>query len=228
VGKKHLSFSGQKWEIVIGLVALLSVYTVTLFARDLFDVTSESFRGHIYYPWIIAIPQLGLIVFLISQSGSRRLINFLRINNSINYKSVVIVLMTVAVNLGFAAFYSMLMLSAEFDLLMPPEIPKMILGTGWFVIVNLIAVGIFVPIVEEVFFRGFLMVSLARYFGVCKSLFLTSILFACLHAHIGLLVPILFSSITVSLIFLYFKSLWMAICVHSFQNVLVSIVAASS
>jgi len=228
VEKKLLSLSGNKCEIAIGLIVLLSVYIVTLFARDLFDVTSENFLGHIYYPWVIAVPQLGLIVFLISQSGVRRLINFLRINNSINYKSAVIIFMTVALNLGFAAFYSMLILSAEFDLLMPPEIPKMILGTGWFVIVNLIAVGIFVPIVEEVFFRGFLMVSIASYFGICKSLFLTSILFACLHAHIGLLVPILFSSITVSLIFLYFKSLWMAISVHSFQNVLVSIVAASS
>ena len=136
--------------------------------------------------------------------------------------------MVVVLNLGFAAAYASIVLAINVDFLMPPEIPKSILGNKSFIIVNLVVIGMFVPFAEEIFFRGFLMISIARHIGLYKSLLLTSILFACLHGHVGLLIPILFCSITVSMVFIYFRSLWAPITVHSIQNILVSIVAASA
>ena len=207
---------------------LLVVYLTALILRDAFDAQSVSFSGHALYPWVIATPQVGLVLFVLYQVGWSGFLSSLRLGKLINFWPLLIIPMVVVLNLAFAAAYTGIILAINIDSLMPPEIPKNILGRKLFIFVNLFVIGIFVPLAEELFFRGFLMISIARRIGLCKALFLTSILFACLHGHVGLLIPILFSSITVSIVFLYFRSLWAPIAVHSMQNILVSIVAASA
>lgn len=224
----HGVFSGTKRNILIGLFVLIAVYLTVLFTRELFDGQSVSFKGNIFYPWAIAIPQFGLVFFVVCQVGWGGFLSSLKLPKLINFWPLVIIPMVVVLNLGFAAAYASIVLAINVDFLMPPEIPKSILGNKSFIIVNLVVIGIFVPFAEELFFRGFFMISIARHIGLYKSLLLTSILFTCLHGHVGLLIPILFSSITVSMVFIYFRSLWAPITVHSIQNILVSIVAASA
>ena len=224
----HAVFSGTKRNILIGLFVLLAVYLIALFTREIFDGQSVSFEGNIFYPWTIAIPQSGLVFFVVCQVGWSGVLSSLKLSKLINFWPLVIIPMVVVLNLSFAAAYASIVLAINVDFLMPPQIPKSILGSKSFIIVNLFVIGIFVPFAEELFFRGFFMISIARHIGLYKSLLLTSILFACLHGHVGLLIPILFSSITVSMVFIYFRSLWAPMTVHSIQNILVSIVAASA
>ena len=226
--ERYLTFSAAKEKVLIGFLVLGAVYSAILVIKGSADIQFVRFQGDIFYPWIIAIPQLGLVAFVVCLAGVRDSCSALRFVNLVNVQAMVIIPIVVCFNLVFVVFYTTVILALDVSFLIPPEIPKSVLGNGWLVIVNLIVIGLLVPFAEELFFRGFLMISVAGYFGLYKSLILTSILFACLHGHVGLVIPVLFSSITVSVVFIYFRSLWASIAVHCMQNILVSIVAASA
>jgi len=111
---------------------------------------------------------------------------------------------------------------------MPPQVPKNILGEGGFTLVNLFAIVLWVPFVEELFFRGFLLTSWISQYGHTKSIILVSLVFMFVHSHPGLYFPVFMSSLLISYLFIKTKSLWPAFLSHAALNLIVVIVAASA
>ena len=94
--------------------------------------------------------------------------------------------------------------------------------------VNLFTIVIWVPFVEELFFRGFLLTYWIPKYGRARSILLVSLVFMFAHSHPGLYFPVFMSSVLISYLFIKTKSLWPAFLSHATLNLLVVIVAASA
>ncbi|RJQ31351.1 MAG: CPBP family intramembrane metalloprotease [Actinobacteria bacterium] len=75
------------------------------------------------------------------------------------------------------------------------------------------------PIVEEMFFRGFLYQAIKSDYGISKAMWVSAIVFALFHFSMLVVLP-LFILIGVMLAFVYerYKSLWASIMLHAMNN----------
>jgi membrane protease YdiL (CAAX protease family) len=102
----------------------------------------------------------------------------------------------------------------------PPVFGFVLEGKNIFsLVLFMVLVGVIAPIVEELFFRGFLYNASKKYLGKTLSVAITTVLFALLHQELFQFAPIVF--IGLLLIYVYEKtgSLWTAIMVHSIHNI---------
>lgn len=74
------------------------------------------------------------------------------------------------------------------------------------------------PIIEELFFRGYLLNKWGAKFGVGKAVIISSLLFAILHFNFILLFPYFIAGIFYSLVYLKTKKLIVPIILHSVSN----------
>ena len=212
-----------------GFFALFVTYALIVALRLVFGMSpAESTYPHLL-PWILSLPQVALVVFVwqicVRRKSSWKSIGFCRPNLQASYQ---LSLICVPFNLILAAAYAYGALRLGVDFLLTPMVPKDILGDGWMVIVNLVAIVVWVPVVEEIFFRGFLLKTMLESHTVYVAIPASSLLFALLHGHLGLIVPVLLSSIVISLLYIHTRSLLPPILAHSTQNLVVSVVAASA
>ena len=84
----------------------------------------------------------------------------------------------------------------------------------------IIAVAIFVPAAEELFFRGFVLPALRTRFGVVASVGASAMLFAVFHVDPGLYFPTFVLGVALGAIRVWTGSLWPSIMVHMAQNAL--------
>jgi membrane protease YdiL (CAAX protease family) len=111
------------------------------------------------------------------------------------------------------------------DFLMPPELPEgLLLPAGW-VVFSALALAVWTPIAEEVFFRGFVLQGLANRWGFAPALVLSSAVFAALHLAPALLLPVFVTGLLLGFLYLRTGSLWPCIAVHAAQN-LVAVLSA--
>lgn len=136
-------------------------------------------------------------------------------------------LLCVPVNLTLSAICVYLTLKIGFEFITVPKIAKDILGNGWFIVINLFAIAVWVPVVEEIFFRGFMMRTMARKMSTPLAILGSSLVFSLVHGHVGLIVPIFIGSVVLSILYIKTKSLYTPVLAHSIQNLAVSVVAAS-
>tara|TARA_B110000116_G_C16674396_1_gene507735 strand:- start:369 stop:953 length:585 start_codon:yes stop_codon:yes gene_type:complete len=179
------------------------------------------------FPWIIATPQALLGAFIIH--GIRRrhinsqIISFVRPTKvQISFSFLL-----VPINLIFMYIYAVFIMKFGIDILMPSVVPSDILGQGLMIYVNLITICLFVPLVEEFFFRGFLFNALVHKFHLIYAMLISSGIFAIAHGSFGLLIPTFFSSMMVSFLYYKSKTIWTPVITHSLQNLLVVIVASA-
>ncbi len=178
-------------------------------------------------PWIFAFPHVLLFLFVWRCYKSDRRSSLLGFSLLRNRLYLPVVVSSIALNLIVYVIYQMLVLSFAGSYLLVPEIPKTILGTGWFVPINLFAIVIWVPIIEEIFFRGFLLKEVAYRLGFPASILITSLIFSALHGEVGLLVPVFLNSVVISIVYIRFGSLVSVVMIHAIQNLIVTLVAAS-
>jgi len=179
-------------------------------------------------PWILALPQILLLLFVWRSYKNDERWSLLVFTPPESQHYFLIVIFSVALNLLFYVIYQILVLSFAGQSLLVPEIPRTILGTAWFVPINLFAIVIWVPIIEEIFFRGFLLGEIASRVGVPASILITSLIFSSLHGEIGLLVPVFLNSVVISIVYIRLRSLVPIVMIHAIQNLMVVLVAASS
>jgi len=74
------------------------------------------------------------------------------------------------------------------------------------------------PLFEECLFRGILLPLLVRRLGLGTGIFLTSFVFASIHAHLPSLIPLTVVAAGFSLAYLYTRSLWVPIVMHGLFN----------
>ena len=220
----------EQGQIILKSCFVLFVtYALIVALRLVFGMRPAESDYPYLLPWVLSLPQLALVLFVwlscVQRRSSWKSVGFCRPNLQASYQ---LSLLCVPLNLILAAIYAYVALRFGVDFLLTPTVPKDILGEGWIVIVNLVAVVIWVPVAEEIFFRGFLLKTMLERHTVYVAIPLSSLLFALLHGHLGLIVPVFLSSVVISILFIRTRSLLPPILAHSTQNLVVSVVAASA
>jgi membrane protease YdiL (CAAX protease family) len=80
-----------------------------------------------------------------------------------------------------------------------------------------LAVGL-APLVEEILFRGVVLVALAKRLGAGAAVVIVSIFFATMHGHVPSMVPLFILSVGLSLAYIFSESLLVPIVMHSLFN----------
>lgn len=92
-------------------------------------------------------------------------------------------------------------------------------SVGFFTgIMDVAMVGLFVPVAEEIMFRGVLQTSLMQRFGPMIAILGSSILFTVIHADPVYFAPLFVMSLMLGWLRHYFKSIWAAILFHAINN----------
>ena len=124
------------------------------------------------------------------------------------------------VSVLFTGFYTVIIRQIGIEVLLPPEDYSDILLDEIWLAVSFIALVLWTPFTEELFFRGFIYQGFSHTYGDSKAILLSAGIFSLFHilAGPGVLIPIFVSGL--ALAFLYHKtgSLLPCILVHSIQN----------
>jgi len=117
----------------------------------------------------------------------------------------------------FNLFYSLFL--ALFDLRMQVDLAPIFaeLDSPWW----LLAGGVIVaPLVEEVFFRGFVFAGLRRQYGWKKAAFISAALFAVIHVTPTAMIPIFILGLIFAYLYHRSNSIWPAVLMHVSTNAL--------
>ena len=230
--KYHLAFSGKLFFLpnshLIAFLVLLVTLTLTIYLRIIFGSNTPYLPVPWYYPWVLAVPQLILLLFVSFASEADRKPIKAVLHMPYNEGWLRQSMITVLASIVAIFLYAFIIYKIDIPYLMPPQVPKNILGEEGFMLVNLFAMVLWVPFVEELFFRGFLLTSWIPKYGHTKSIMLVSLVFMFVHSHPGLYFPVFMSSVLISYLFIKTKSLWSAFLSHAVLNLIVVIVAASA
>lgn len=90
--------------------------------------------------------------------------------------------------------------------------------------VLLVVVAFIGPVIEEVFFRGFLYSAFKKNWGVLPALFLSSFLFSIVHLQLYSFVPLMIIGWLLAYIFEKTKSLFTAIFLHGVYNLILILI----
>ena len=118
------------------------------------------------------------------------------------------------------AVYSGIVTVLGIESLEPPPVPESVLGEGP---IRLLTVGILIalgPFAEEVFFRGFLLMSFVQGIGVVPGVIIASGIFAISHPNIAVILPVFASGVILSWLYLKTRSIWPPFLAHMGQNYL--------
>lgn len=123
-------------------------------------------------------------------------------------------------SLGFSGVYVAVITALGLDSLLPTGIDVDILGEGVRRLVTVVMIGLAGPLIEELFFRGFVLTALAGRLGTLRAAAVTSAIFAAGHVDPGVMVPFFVSGMLLSWLFLRTRSIWPPFLAHATQNLL--------
>ncbi len=92
---------------------------------------------------------------------------------------------------------------------------------------NLVLAGVLAPFVEETLFRGVIFGSLQAYFGKWTSAVLSAVIFSALHFQAYGFFPRFMLGMVLVYLYDKYKSLYPAIALHAFNNIVATLIAAS-
>ena len=123
-------------------------------------------------------------------------------------------------SLTLSALYGVAARYGGWESLEPSTLPVDILGSGVLKVINMLVLTLWVPMSEELFFRGFLLTGLLHRMGPAGAAVASSLLFAVGHGSLGALVPTLIAGLLLSWLYLRTRSLVPCFMVHSSQNII--------
>jgi hypothetical protein len=129
--------------------------------------------------------------------------------------------MTLAVlglSLGATGLYAALVQSIGIEILQPPEIPPDIILPGAGAALTFIALVLWTPFTEEVFFRGFVFAGLWPRLGSTGAIIVSALIFSLFHIAYGVLIPIFITGVLLAWLYRRTGSLWPSIVAHAGQN----------
>ena len=215
--------------VLCGFFILLVTYLNIILIKFLFDFGFFSeYVKSFSIPWVIALPQVFLGIFVLYGIKTGRLPH-----NIINFRKpswiqVIFSISVVLINFLFIYVYLMIVADLGINIIVPSMVPQDILGYGVVIYINLLTICLFVPIIEEVFFRGFLLNAFIGKMKFIYAVLVSSGIFAIMHGAIGFFVPVFFSSVMISFLYYKTKTIWTPIIVHSLQNLIVVMVASAA
>ena len=176
--------------------------------------------------WSTWVTSLGMglailvTVLLLGQSRGRSWLGHIGIRNPRIPWIVAVLLAVAAVGLSllFSSIYVLLVGPLGVDWLLPPEQPREMVFGGYAAIWTFQALAGWIPLTEEIFFRGFILAGLIPKLGFVAALIGSSLIFALFHVHPGVIVPIFFAGLLLGGLYYYTGSLWPPIIAHVGQN----------
>jgi len=215
------------FDVLVALLLLIAVFLLILGIKVGIDRVQVN---SILFPWALAIPQILLLMYVWWLARFKNVIQWKEMGFRLPQKNIyyVLAMCVVALNLSVAFIYALAVINLGIDKAVPPQIPANILGNGWLIFINIIVIALFVPFIEEMFFRGYLLTRLSKGMGIHGSIAASSVVFALMHGHFSLWVPIFISSCFIGILFVKSESLYPAVLSHGLQNAVVSLVAASA
>ena len=123
-------------------------------------------------------------------------------------------------SLGLGAMYVTTVTALGIDMLVPPRLPHELLAEGPVRLLSIAGVGVAGPLIEEVFFRGFLLAALVQPLGAFRAAVVASAVFAAAHASIAVVLPLFLTGLLLSWLYLRTGSLWPPFAAHAAQNLL--------
>lgn len=117
----------------------------------------------------------------------------------------------------FNLVYSLIL--AQFNLRMQADLTPLLAGLSspWLLLFGAVVVA---PIVEEIFFRGFLFAGLRGRYGWQKAAVLSSALFAVIHLQPTAILPIFLLGLVFAFLYQRSGSIWPAVLMHVSSNAL--------
>jgi membrane protease YdiL (CAAX protease family) len=115
--------------------------------------------------------------------------------------------------------YVIIVQAFDADFLLPEQqIPEEVFDSIAVQVAAGLSVVVAAPIVEELFFRGFLFAGIRKLIGVWPAALISSLVFAVVHAQSGLIIP--FTGVGLLLAYLYHRSrsIYVPIAMHFFFN----------
>lgn len=120
----------------------------------------------------------------------------------------------------FTVAYAAVVRGLGLDFLLPPQVPTELLGEGFRLALNYLVIGLWGPVAEEVFFRGFVLQALLARWPAPAAAAASAALFAASHVEPGTLLPIFVTGLLLAWLYIKSRSLWPPIVAHAAQNVL--------
>ena len=212
-------WKGSDVAIGIGLVVMATVVLLIIYQVIGADPASglgiTIFAGIVYAIVLLASWIMGPIRYRTSLGSLG-----LRLSASKSFPLVLLlVILVLLASLAFLMVYTGLLSLLGWDNFLPSsEQTDDIVLEGPAIIASVVLIVLWAPLVEEVFFRGFIFPGLAGRMGVALAAVTSSILFAVVHVDPAVMVP--FFVIGILLAWLYRKtlSLWSCFAVHATWN----------
>ncbi len=125
----------------------------------------------------------------------------------------------IALNWGFGAAYILLIASLGIEALIPEqEAIKEMFGSDTLKLITYFNTVVLAPFIEEILFRGFILVNLTIRLGAVSGALITSALFALAHFDLDMMLPIFVSGMLMAWLYLRTGSLWPPIAMHAVSN----------
>lgn len=123
-------------------------------------------------------------------------------------------------SMGATILYGLLVRAVGADFLLPPQDYTDIVLPGRAAILTFLALALWTPLTEEVFFRGFVFGGLVPGLGVPGAAIASALIFSGFHATAGLgvLIPIFITGLLLAWVYHQTGSLWASIAAHAGQN----------
>jgi membrane protease YdiL (CAAX protease family) len=220
--------------VAIGIFALFAVpilVSLGFQAAELAFNTSPAGSGLIVMLSTIAtgISGIWLIYRIVQLNDNRSLADYIELRQ-MTWKTVLLALAVLIIifvcntglNIVYSYFGGDLGSSANSDFM-----ADIFSGAGW--LLALLATGVFAPVFEETFFRGFLFVGLQRSrMGVAGTIILTSLIWALAHRQYNWFGMVSIGVMGIALGITRYKtgSLWCPIIVHAMWNGLALLMTA--
>lgn len=127
---------------------------------------------------------------------------------------------TLAASLAASFIYVAIVDLSGAEVLSPPDISPDLAFPGLAAVFTFQALAVVTPVVEEVFFRGFVFAGLAHRLGARRAMVVSAVVFSVFHWELAVLVPIFVTGLLLAWLYQRTGSLWPGVLAHAGQNAL--------
>ena len=209
-------------HVVISLVVVAVVFGAAIAAiLGLVEVVAIDGWGEHVVILVAAILLHGSMLLTVwffavrPRDGRWALLGFRRVKP---ISTTIIVVFGVAIAQSAVVGYTLLVQQLGIDFLIPDPMPRAVADDPVSFAIFAIPVVIVAPLVEEIFFRGFMYQALRRTMAILPTALLTSLVFGIAHIDPAIIIPIALVGMILLGIYRWTGNLWSSIITHAGFN----------
>ena len=209
-------------QVVISLVVVAVVFGAAIAAiLGLVEVVAiDGWGEHVVF-LVAAILLHGSMLLTVwffavrPRGGTWALLGFRRVKP---ISTTIIVVFGVAIAQSAVVGYTLLVEQLGIDFLIPSDLPREWAADPISFAIIAISAVIVAPLVEEIFFRGFMYQALRRTMAILPAALLTSVVFGIAHIDPAIIIPIAVVGMILLGIYRWTGNLWSSIITHAGYN----------